>query len=75
MSLAVHVYPALIKRAESNLENAKRKRRVMQVNGVTSFNQIDLEILEQERILMLLNRSRRDKQGDLFQINVDLNHQ
>ncbi len=73
MNQAVHVYSALIKRAENNLENSKRKKKMMIMNGVSYLNAIDLEILENERILILLNRSRRDKQGDLFQLNVQQN--
>lgn len=70
----IHVYPALIKRATINLENAKHRRRMMVLNGLTSFNQIDLEIEEQSRILTLLTKSRRDIQPDLFHINSQLNH-
>lgn len=70
----IHVYPALIKRQTMNLENAKRRRNVMKVNGISSFHQIDLEIEEQERILTLLTKSRRDIQPDLFKMNVTENH-
>ena len=74
MPYAVHVYPALIKRAATNLENSKRKKKMMIINGITYLETIDLEILENERILMLLTRSRREKQGDLFHLNVQENH-
>lgn len=74
MSHAVHVYPALIKRAEANLESSKHKKKMMILNGVTYLNHVDLEILENERILILLTRSRREMQGDLFSLNVSENH-
>lgn len=68
------IYPALVKRAITNLENSRRKRSVMQVNGITRFENVDLEILENERILKLLTRSRRDEMPDLFALNVNENH-
>jgi hypothetical protein len=72
--MPIIIYPALVKRAMSNLENSRRKRSVMKINGITRFEGIDLEIQENERILTLLTKSRRDVAPDLFSLNVELNH-
>lgn len=74
MPHAVHVYPALIKRQMNNLEYSKKKKKLMLQNGIVNMEGINLEIVENERILLLLNRSRRESQGDLFSINVEQNH-
>lgn len=70
----IHVYPALIKRAEKNLSNSKGKKKIMMLNGVTYLDGVNLEIEENARILEIMTRSRREKQADLFEINVQLNH-
>jgi len=45
----------------------------MQYNGERNFEIIDREILENERILEVLTRSRKEVQSDLFSLNLNLN--